>query len=197
MLDTNYINKCIKKLKKKLKPSRLQHSFQVAGTAYALALRYGEDTDRAFLAGLLHDCAKCYPDEEQLKLCKKYGLHMTEFEESHPFLLHAKLGAFLAMKDYGVRDDKICSAILHHTTGARKMPLLDEILFVADYMEPGRNKAPNLPLIRKKAFEDLEETILLVYEGTLQYLKSSGSDIDEQSIEAFEYYQNKRSESHG
>lgn len=69
---------------------------------------------------------------------------MTDVERENPFLLHAKLGAFLAMHKYHVEDEEIIGAILVHTTGKPGMTLLDKILYVADYIEPGRDKAPNL-----------------------------------------------------
>ena len=115
-------------------------------------------------------------------------------ERRNPFLLHAKLGAFLAMHQYGVNDREIVSAILNHTTGKPNMSLLDKIVYVADYIEPRRNKAPNLPEVRKLAFLDLDEALYKILSDTLNYLDKGSGEIDEMTLKAYEYYKAKREE---
>lgn len=66
---------------------------------------------------------------------------VTEFELDHPFLIHAKLGAYLAGKKYGVEDPEILDAITWHTTGKPEMSKLEMIIYIADYIEPQRDKA--------------------------------------------------------
>lgn len=186
----NY-RKIIRRLQKNLDEDRFEHTLGVAATSMALAMRWGVNPEDAYLAGLLHDCAKCIPNSKKVLLCEKYGIHVTDYEKENPTMLHSKLGAFLAAKDYHVSDDRILSAILNHTTGAPQMPLLDEIVFLADYIEPRRDKAPRLAKIRSVAFEDMQEAIRMVLEDTLSYLrKSKGSDdaIDPQTAKTYEYY---------
>ena len=113
---------------------------------------------------------------------------MSELEKSNPFLLHAKVGAWLAKKQYGISDLDILNAIQNHTTGRPGMSLLEKIVFIADYMEPGRNHAPNLDEIRRLAFEDLDQTMLKILNDTLEYLDSKNGDVDPMTRKTLEYY---------
>lgn len=185
---TEEIQTIKKKLKKELDRNRYQHTLGVMYTAGCLAMRYGGDMDQAMLAGLLHDCAKCIPDSEKIKICKKKHIEMRNVEEENPFLLHAKLGALLAKTEYGVEDSEILHAIEVHTTGAAAMNLLDKILFVADYIEPHRDKAPNLTEIRTLAFESLDAAVLQILYDTLNFLNKNRGSIDEKTSETYEYY---------
>ena len=177
-----------KKLKKELDPERYAHTIGVAYMAAALAMRYETNVQQAQVAGLLHDCAKCIPNNKKIALCQKYNIQMTEIEIENPFLLHAKLGAFLAMDKYGITDKEITSAILNHTTGKPNMSLLDKIIFVADYIEPQRKKQPNLAEIRKLAFIDLDQALFRILEDTLAFLSTSSSKIDHMTEKTYQYY---------
>lgn len=175
-------------LKKKLSPTRFEHTMGVSYTCIALAMRYGCDLDKAEMAGLLHDCAKRYDDVTIVQKCEKRGIELTEGELRAPAVIHAKLGAWMAEHKYGITDPEILSAIACHTTGKPEMSLLDKIVYVADYIEPRREKAPNLPEMRKLAFENLDDALYQIMAGTLRYLKSSGAEADEMTQNAFEYY---------
>lgn len=177
-----------KKLKREMDEGRYQHTLGVMYTAAALAMRYEYDIQKAQIAGLLHDCAKCIPNGKKLKLCEKYQIPVTEVENRNPFLLHAKLGSFLASHEYDVQDEEILSAILYHTTGKPGMSLLDKIVYIADYIEPRRNKAPNLTEVRKLAFLDLDAALYKILSDTLSYLDEGTGEVDEMTIKAYEYY---------
>lgn len=177
-----------KRLKKELDSSRFQHTLGVMFTAASLAMAHDADIEKAQLAGLLHDCAKCIPNKKKLKLCEKNKIPVSKYEKENPFMLHAKLGAFLAEDTYGVHDPEILSAILWHTTGKPEMTTLEKIIYIADYIEPGRNKAANLPLVRKLAFEDLDRCMYVICRDTLIYLNESQADIEENTRLACEYY---------
>ena len=180
-----------KKLKHEMDEGRYQHTMGVMYTCAALAMRYDYDIQKAQLAGLLHDCAKCIPNGKKLKLCEKHNIQMNETERRNPFLLHAKLGAFLAMEQYGIHDKEIVSAILSHTTGKPNMSLLDKIVYVADYIEPKRNKAANLPQVRKLAFLDIDQALYRILSDTLEYLGKGSGEIDEMTRKAYDYYHAK------
>lgn len=177
-----------KKLKREMDEGRYQHTLGVMYTAAALAMRYEYDIQKAQIAGLLHDCAKCIPNGKKLKLCEKYQIPVTEVENRNPFLLHAKLGSFLASHEYDVQDEEILSAILYHTTGKPGMSLLDKIVYIADYIEPRRNKAPNLTEVRKLAFLDLDAALYKILSDTLSYLDEGTGEVDEMTVKAYEYY---------
>lgn len=175
-----------KQLKKKLDPLRYEHTLGVTYTCQALAMRYGYDLHKAELAGLLHDCAKHFDDDTMLLKCLKRRIPVTEGEQQEPSLLHAKLGAWYAREKYGIDDEEILNAIECHTTGKTGMTLLDKILYVADYIEPGRNKAEKLPEMRRLAFIDLDLACLSIMESILNYLESTGCTIDPTTKEAYE-----------
>ena len=177
-----------KQMKEELSEDRFEHTLGVMYTAESLAMRYGVDMTKAAVAGLLHDCAKCIPNSQKIRLCKKHNLEVTENEEKNPSLLHAKLGAILAQKSYGVNDPEILSAIRWHTTGKPDMTMLEMIVYMADYIEPNRDKAPNLREIRKLSFENLEEALYQVLESTLSYLSDRPDSVDPMTQLSFDFY---------
>ena len=183
------ISKLRKEMAEVQKSSRLEHTIGVAYTASALAMRYGANMEKALIAGYLHDCAKHMTGEELLKFCKKNDLPVSAVESENPSsLLHGKVGAFLAREKYGVEDEEILSAIYYHTTGHPGMTLLEKIVFLADYMEPGRDKAPNLSIIREMIFVDIDKALLQVLEDTLLHLKSSDKPLDDMTQKTYNYY---------
>ncbi len=182
------IRKIRRAMEKALDEKRYEHTLGVAYTACALAMRYGADLKNAELAGMLHDCAKCMDNEKRISVCEKHHISITEVERRNPFLLHAKVGSFIAMDTYKVKDPDVINAILNHNTGRPGMSLLEKIIYIADYIEPNRKQAPNLTTIRKLAFEDLDEALLLILKDTLDYLKNYGGEIDPMTQKTYEYY---------
>ena len=181
-----------KHLSKKLSNHRYIHTMGVKYTCICLAMKYGCDLNKAELAGLLHDCAKNYSAEKLVKTCKKNRIEMTDIEKKSPYLLHGKVGALLAEKKYGVEDEDILNAIRFHTTGRPNMTLLEKIVFAADYIEPGRNHAQNLTELRRLCFEKLEEAVYRILKQTLDYLREKKSNIDNHTVETYDFYKNLR-----
>ncbi len=175
-------------LKTLLNENRYYHSVGVSNTASILAAYYNEDVEAAKMAGILHDCAKSFKIEENIQLCNTNKIFVSEAEMNNPQLLHAKLGAFLAEQRYGINDKKILSAIECHTTGKKNMSLFEKIIFIADYIEPGRNKAKRLNLIRKEAFCDIDNCLVMILEDTLEYLNKLGIKPDSTTKQTYEYY---------
>ncbi|MGF7001726.1 putative HD superfamily hydrolase involved in NAD metabolism [Lachnospiraceae bacterium PFB1-21] len=182
------LNDLSAEIKKELTKKRFLHTVRVTVTAQALAMSYGMETETAGIAGILHDCAKCIPDDEKLSLCKQYGLGISPSEAAYPDLLHSKLGAFLAAKKYGITDEDVLAAITYHTTGRPEMTFLEKIIFVADYIEPGRPDLPKITEIRELAFHNLDKCVYLIMENTLNYLEAEKQTIDKMTIAARDYY---------
>ena len=180
-------------LAKELTQNRYRHTLGVMYTACCLAMRHGADMDQARMAGLLHDCAKCIPNKKKVDMCKKKHIPVTDFEIEHPILLHAKLGRYLAADQYGVQDPAVLSAIEWHTTGKPAMELLEKIIYIADYIEPGRDKAPRLPEIRLMAFTDLDRCMEMILEDTVSYLSQNPKATDHMTLEAYQYYRERSS----
>lgn len=175
-------------LKSVLKPSRYRHSIGVADVSCDLAVIYGFDMEKAEVAGLLHDCARNFADEQLLVKCREYKLPVSDIEERCPFLLHGKVGAVIAKEKYRVEEDEIITSIIYHTTGRPAMTLLEKIIFTADYIEPNRKPLPRIEEIRQAAYSDLDLAVTMTLENMLKYLTDSGSEIDTLTIESYEYY---------
>lgn len=186
------ITKMAKILREELNPVRYEHTIGVMHTAGCLAMRYNEDLNSALTAGLLHDCAKCLSHEEQLRICRENGIEVTAIESKNPGLLHAKVGAYLAKQNYRITDKCILNAIESHTTGKPAMNLLEKIIYIADYMEPGRDVAPNLEEVRALAFVNLDECLYTILKDSVIYLQSTGKPIDSMTEKTFIYYDNLR-----
>lgn len=184
------ILKMQKKVKRYLDKDRYDHTIGVMHTAGCLAMRYGANLEQALTAGLLHDCAKCVLADEKIKLCEKNHIEISDAEYKNPGLLHAKLGAFFARKKYGIENEEILRSIESHTTGRPNMSLLDKIIYIADYIEPGRDVAPNLPEVRALAFVDIDACLYRILEDTLAYLAEKGATLDPATEETFLYYKN-------
>lgn len=187
MGDYNII-KMQKKLKKYIDEMRFHHTMGVMYTAASLAMRYGADVEKAQVAGLLHDCAKCIPNAKKLKLCHQNHIPVSEVERKSPYLLHARLGAYIAKEKYHIQDPEILSAIEFHTTGKAEMTLLEEIIFIADYIEPMRSKAANLSEIRAMAFQDIDRAVYMTMRDTIEYLQEEKTCLDNQTVVAYNYY---------
>ena len=181
-------NEIHKQLKTKLDKGRYKHTTGVMYTAGCLAMAHESSVERAMLAGLLHDCAKCIPNEEKIQLCEKNNISISRVEYESPYLLHAKLGAYLAEKQYGVTDPQILEAIRVHTTGKPDMTILDKIIYIADYIEPGRDNAPNLEKVRRLAFQDLNACMAQILSDTLKYLSQKGGAIDPATGKTYDFY---------
>lgn len=182
------------KLKITLDESRFEHTLGVMYTAGCMAMAHGYDIEKSMLAGLLHDCAKCMTHEERVALCKEHQVEVTTSEQENKAILHAKAGAILAKIEYDITDADILHAIAVHTTGEPSMNMLDKIIYIADYIEPGRDKAPNLEYIRTLAYQDLDDCMAQILHDTLNYLNARGGNIDPSTADAYAFYQEYRKE---
>ena len=176
------------KLRKILPEYRFYHTLGVSYTAASLAMSHGADIYKAELAGLLHDCAKYLKSSEMITECEKYGIEITDVERQSPGLLHTKLGAYFAKEVYGVEDEEILSAILYHTTGRPDMSLLEEIVYVADYIEPSRPALPYIDEMRVCAFSDLHKAALYELTSVIAKVNKHGGVLDRRTEETFEFY---------
>lgn len=182
------------KLQNSLDSTRYEHTLGVMYTAGSLAMAYGQDIRQAMLAGLLHDCAKCISLEEMVQWCDKYNFQISERERNSKNLLHAKAGAVMAEHEYHINDREILQAITWHCTGKPDMSTLDKIVYIADFIEPGRKEAKNLEVIRKLAFKDLDACMAQITYDILNYLKSKGYEIDPTTEETYHFYKECRKE---
>ena len=180
-----------KKLEKKLKEERYIHTLGVMYTAASMAMRHGADVQKAMTAGLLHDCGKYCDVNEQILLCRKHHIKLSDAELEVPALNHARLGAYFAEYEYGITDSEILDAITYHTTGRPAMTMIEKIVYLADYIEPGRKKIPGLAEVRTAAFDDIDTAVCMTAESTLAFLKRAGRKVDPMTEKTCQYYKNK------
>ncbi|MBP3782978.1 MAG: bis(5'-nucleosyl)-tetraphosphatase (symmetrical) YqeK [Butyrivibrio sp.] len=180
-----------KSLEKELKPDRFDHTLGVAYTAANMAFIHGEDVEKALIAGFLHDCAKCMSHEDQIKICEKNKIEISEVEKRNHSLLHAKVGMFLARTKYDVYDTDILNAIRWHTTGREDMSLLEKIIYIADFIEPNRKPLDDMNTIRQEAYTDIDRCLAHILHNSVIYLKTIGKEIDDATMIAYEYYKDR------
>jgi predicted HD superfamily hydrolase involved in NAD metabolism len=173
------------RLRKTLKKARFEHTKGVVKTAAALAKRHGVDPARARLAAWLHDCAKSLERDAMVPLLRLAELDKEE--RSLPPLWHAPLGAYLARRDFGVRDAEVLQAIRRHSTGAPGQTPLQKVLFVADYIEPGRPAWPELPALRLLARKDLDAAWERTLAHKLMDLLQRGRPLHPMSLAAYHH----------
>ncbi|MGQ8872786.1 bis(5'-nucleosyl)-tetraphosphatase (symmetrical) YqeK [Paenibacillus sp. TSA_86.1] len=149
---------------------RWKHTQGVMECAVALAEKYGADPEKADIAAILHDVAKYWPIAEMEAVIRDNGLNV-ELLQHDKQLWHSEVGAFVAERDYGVLDSEIIHAIRWHTSGRVGMSLLDKVVCLADYIEPGRD-FPGVENIREQAQRSLEEGLIAGFDSTISLLLS-------------------------
>lgn len=179
------MNSVDERVARKLSPKRYQHSVGVAKQAVDLARKNGVSPDQAFVAAMVHDYARELPGEQLLDLARKLGVG-DEISLSYPELLHAPVGAHLIRQDLGIGDPEIIQAVSSHTLGRRKMSTLEQIIYLADMIEPSRSY-PGVQELREKAQGGLREGILGALDHTVKYLLEQGKPIHIRTVEARNY----------
>ncbi len=159
-------------LKERLDEHRYIHSLGVADSAKELALRFGGDEKKAYLAGLLHDITKNETNEGQLKLFESDGIILNQVEKNNPKLWHAMTAPIYIKNELGITDAEILSAVRYHTTGKAGMTLLEKIVYIADYISAERDY-PDVDVMRTLSGESLEKAALYSLKYTFKKLSQS------------------------
>lgn len=161
-------------LASRLKDSRFRHCLGVAETAVFLAHRFGADEERARVAGLLHDCAREYRNEDMLAEAQRRGIAIGEVERAMPLLLHAYIGARRVREIYHVDDAMVEQAIWRHTVGGTGMTDLDKIIWFADMVEPGRDYPGVEELRRLAKAASLDDMVLEGLSQSIRFVVAKG-----------------------
>lgn len=164
----------LERLRGELSEHRFQHTLGVSSMCRRLAEKYGVPPERAYLAGLLHDCAKGMAPMAMRTMIAESGLETDAQETEQDQLLHAPAGAILAEREYGVRDREILSAIRCHTLGDEGMTPLELLVYVCDFCEPNRRPFRGLEEVRKLAETDLVQAAIACAEKTGEYVRVKG-----------------------
>ena len=172
------------KLKKILSSKRFEHSVNVSLMAEKLAKNYGEDSEKAKLAGLLHDICKEKTNEENIEILKRNNC-VDFLNKIFSFkILHGPAASFFIKDKYGITDNEILNAVKYHTTGRKNMSLLEKIIFTADYISSERDW-PNVEKVRSKAFENINEVVLIKSVTAIKKCVNSFQSIDINTMELY------------
>ena len=174
----------VKFLKERLTPKRFYHSLAVAKEALRLAEKYGADTKRAFLAGLLHDVCKDDEPNSQLQILNDFGIMIDTVTKNSPKLWHARAGAVYLKEKFGIEDAEIISAVQYHTTAKANMSLLEQILYLADFTSEERDY-PGVDDMRKAVDISLEHAMREALIFTVVDLTEKGMAIHNDTMEAY------------
>lgn len=177
-------------MKLNLKDTRYRHSLGVEKMAVKLAQIHGADIEKAAFAGRYHDIAKNLSPEEMDERIIRYGLPVGLLGNNA--LAHSKVGAAILEHEFGVTDKEVLDAVRYHTTAKSDMPLMTELIFVADVVEDNRTYH-DLPYYQDLACKDLDRAAEEILEYTINDLKVKGRDIHRDTLEAYDYLINKRS----
>lgn len=158
----------LEKIKAAMSEKRFNHVLGVEAAALSLAERYGESKEKASIAALTHDYAKERSDSEFKQVIRDYDYDLDLLNWNNA-IWHGLVGAQFVEKELGITDESILQAIRLHTTGASQMSLLDKIIYVADYIEAGRD-IPGVEKARAIAKKDLDEAVAYETKHTLAHL---------------------------
>lgn len=191
----DYINvtreKLINNLKEELKPKRFKHVLRVEETALKLAGQYDyKDIEKVSISALMHDHCKDYSDEKMYQLATMYAPY-EPLRVANEAVWHGLAAAELARAKYSVFDDEIVHAIAQHTIGAKEMSLLSKLLFVADYIEPGRN-FDGVAEARKLAETDLDAVVFYKMRETIKHLVETNKKVYVESVVIYNHWAKKQ-----
>lgn len=178
----NYVNE----IKKLLTESRFNHSMEVAKRARYLAEVWGQDKDKAYLAGLLHDITKNLSDDEQLKLMASSDIMLTDVDFASKKIWHSISGSIYIKEKLGIKDEEILSAVRYHTTGKANMSLFEKVIYIADLTSTDRAYS-DVETVRMLSEKDIDEAVLYVLKFTLCNLSQKELIIHKDTLEAYNF----------
>lgn len=170
------LNLIMEHLKNSISAKRYVHSVNVSDTAVKLAVQYGCDARKAEIAGLVHDCARELDMPLLLNCLAQEGIKADEMELSVKELLHGPAAVHICRKVFDIEDEEILNAVRYHTTGRENMSLLEKIIYLSDFIEPGRC-FDGVDEIRGLAFENLDKALLLAFDSSIRYIISKNGII--------------------
>lgn len=177
----NNIKKIKEDVKEKISEFRYEHSIRVAEEAKKLARHYKINEEKAYLAGIIHDIAKEFSNQENEKWVEKYNMPKELLEPEYKNIIHSDIGAVVAKEEYHL-DDEICNAIKYHTIGDVSMSLFDKIIFIADKI--GRkNSNSEIRKIKELAYQNIDEALKFYLINRREKLESNGESFHPKALE--------------
>lgn len=167
-----------------LSESRFSHSLWVAGTAAAFCANYNLNASRGFLAGIAHDICKEMSDERIWNLAAKDGTEADEIEREKISLLHGRAAAVLLKERFAIDDEEVLEAVAHHTFGKPDLSDLGLMIFVADKVEPTRERKNDLRALQKLPLRELARKIVL---ENIAYVKFKGKKMSNRTFDFLDW----------
>lgn len=178
------------KVQSKLSKARFHHVEGTVEKALDLAEKFKEDPYRIEVSGLLHDIARELPENEILELTFKHRILMSPEEKLEPSLLHAQIGSYIARDEFGIDDKDILRAIASHTFGRPNMTRLEEIIYIADFIEPSRKEEVRKPVEEILEQKGLAHAILLASEMSIRDVLDRKGMLHTSTIQTYNHYLN-------
>ncbi len=183
-------------LKQKLKEKRYIHSECVADEAKRLALKYGADSEKAYLAGLVHDITKNDSSEEQLLFFERFGIILDDISKNSEKLWHAVSGSAYVEKVLGITDRDIIDAIRYHTTARENMTTLEKVLYLADFTSRDRDYS-DVDVMRRLVDISMEDAMEYALTYTINELVEKKKQIHPDTLSAYNEVMKRRIEHNG
>ena len=181
------------RVKEMLPERRFKHSLNVANCAMKLSEIYNYSKEKAYLAGIVHDCAKYLSNEEVEHYVNKYKIELDELEKGNLALSHSVIGSYIAKYELNIDDEDIINAVKYHTTGKQNMNLLEKIIYIADLIEEDRD-FPSVNLLRELTYSgNLDEALLISFNNTIKFVIHNGHLIHPRTVEARNYLMQEKS----
>lgn len=191
----NSYEELYEEVKKLEKEKRFNHTLGVVSVAEELAKLNNYDVSKARLAALLHDCCKNLSDEDKDEFIKKYNIDLSRFGNVDQ-IKHGPIGAYYLKYVFEIEDEDIFNAVYYHSTGRPDMSTLEKIIYLADFLDPGRDRTgyeENYLKIKDLSYNNLDDGLFMTLERTMYYLKLKWPDnICDDSKNTYEYYKNLR-----
>jgi len=161
------------------------HIQRVEAESRALAVTHGVDEQKAVVSALGHDLVRHLKGPELLAMARRYGLTPDPIETASPILVHGPVAARILVRDYGFEDAEVLAGIDCHTTARAGMTALEQVLFVADKVEPHKlARAAELGEVKELAEGDLREGVLKYLDLNLAKSIARGWQVHPRSVEA-------------
>ena len=173
----------VAKEKSNMTEDRFEHCIGVSKTAQKLAELNHYDEDKAALAGFIHDYAKQVSVEEYREVIKTKGFDQDLLNWNRS-IWHGIVGTYFIQRDLKITDSEILTAVRRHTTADVKMTTLDKIVFMADYIEPGRS-FPGVEEARKITYANLDKGVGYQLAHTLEFLIEKRDKIYPRTLDAY------------
>lgn len=174
-------------LKARLSKKRYTHSLNVAHEAQRLAELYGEDPEKAYFAGLMHDVCKELPAEEQEELVRASSFAVSKEELVTKPVWHGIAGAYFLQVRMGVTDPDVLNAVRYHTVGRAGMTRLEEIVYLADLISEDRTY-DGVEQMRQLCLTSINAAMLEGIRFSIETTLKKGGYLPPVTVEAYNQY---------